>query len=137
MQLDLSSTDYWAEIFTTKNYLGEKSMQAVKEKKKDRIKKGGAAGQNGKQGRMQCGLLWTCLIPTTPSPSLPVFFSFFTTPSPLPRALVPFSPPHVHRSACLLQQQESGRAMPLTSHANCPSAERESPPSFPAERDFC
>ena len=76
MQLDLSSTDYWAEIFTTKNYLGEKSMQAVKEKKKDRIKKGGAAGQNGKQGRMQCGLLWTRLIPTThvPFPSLAVFW---------------------------------------------------------------
>ena len=76
MQLDLSSTAYWAEIFTTKNYLGEKSMQAVKEKKKDRIKKGGAAGQNGKQGRMQCGLLWTCLIPTTPVP----FPSFFFPP---------------------------------------------------------
>jgi len=80
MQLDLSSTDYWAEIFTTKNYLGEKSMQAVKEKKKDRIKKEGAAGQNGKQGRMQCGLLWTCLIPTTPVP----FPSFSFTPPPLP-----------------------------------------------------
>ena len=55
MQLDLSSTDYWAEIFTTKNYLGEKSIQVVKEEKKGPDEKGGPPGKMGSRAACNVG----------------------------------------------------------------------------------
>ena len=72
--------------------------------------------KGGRRAKWEAGphAMWAPLDmsdPYHPAP-FPSCFFFFTTPSPLPRALVPFSPPHVHHSACLLQQQESGRAMP-------------------------